>query len=203
MKLKKNITLNEALMFDLLSKILPIIIGWYIILDSSRHITSRNEAKSAIEDILKKIEDCLTESLKDWQAHCKEVHEKQENTVILNIQMMKFTRIKNLNSQLARYAITELKTSQIIDIKKVLTTSPPWKEFDNVTDKQNFLLKKLELSKSVQSKITKLLYDEFYNKYPPVIKPFISTKFKELIIWPSLILILLLIYLEALNIIFL
>lgn len=186
-------------MFDLFIKISPIVIGWFVILDTSRHITSRNEAKSAIEELIKNIEECLTESLKDWQVYCGNIKSGKTNEVLLNIQMMKFTRIKNLNLLINNYGLSELERSEVVKIKKVLTTTPEWKSYKNDAEYESFLRKKLEMSKVIQAETSQTLYRDFYTRYPAVVKPFVSTTLKEYIIWPALILFLLIMYFEALD----
>jgi hypothetical protein len=146
-----------------------LTVGWFIIFNANKYITSRNEAKVFTKDITNLIEDAIENSIEFWSDF--DVNNRDLNYLFFKKSSILISKIRSYINILNKYGINLDINLDIIEFKKLLTFAP-----DLATQNFSSELKKYKKIKIVESErmglslITKINND-FINKYKPTKSP--------------------------------
>jgi len=150
-----------------------LTIGWFIIFNANKYITSRNEAKVYTKDITSLIEDAIESSIEFWSNF--DADKKDLNYIFFKKSSILISKIRSYANILNLYGINLNINLDLIEFKKLLTFSP-----DQATQNFSSELKKYKKRKIVKSEkmglslITKI-NNEFIDKYKPTKSPLLHS----------------------------
>jgi len=176
--------------------IILVAVGWYVIFDSSKYLTSRNEAKSLINELTKLLESSFSDSVNYW-SHIDYSIDSQKTTITAKNALI-VKQIKAYRSLLENYDIMIISENDFIEMKKVLTLTPEKSIIDDSIEYEKFCNTKVKNSQYINSKLIYEIHNYFISKYKPVKKPilhyinfqFLQSPLFQAIIFSSVLMIL-------------
>ncbi|MCE7607960.1 hypothetical protein [Vibrio fluvialis] len=160
-----------------------IFVGWLVILHNTKFITSRNEAKSIVNDITKLIEQAVKDASLYWNSY--EKASKDEITLFTSKSLATVVQVRDYQKLLESYDITVLNSSKISQFKKLLTLTPD----AELTKPEHYK----ELNKYLNQRVIecqkyggKLIFDihtAFLTKHKPTTKSFTDLLFESNLSW--------------------
>jgi hypothetical protein len=153
-----------------------IVIGWFVLLNSTKYITSRNEAKSFVNDLTTLLETAFKESIEFWSVFSKKSTE--EKNAFYRKNNLTIIQIRDYKDLLKKYDIDILDRNTLKKIKDNLTLSPEIDISSDAEKTQSFILKKTSLAHREGSRYILSIHHAFLKKYLPTKKPLIEDIFK-------------------------
>jgi hypothetical protein len=162
-----------------LLSLIMLILGWFVLLNSTKYITSRNEAKSFVNDLTCLLEKAFKESIDFWSDFTNKTNE--ERNAFYKKNELTIHQIKDYRNLLINYDIYILSAKNIKMIKDNLTLSPESKIIQDIKedpDKHPFIKSKISMAHREGNKYILSVHKTFIEKYIPTKKPLIDNIFK-------------------------
>ncbi|WP_440875016.1 hypothetical protein [Thalassotalea sp. PLHSN55] len=159
-----------------LISLIMLILGWFVLLNSTKYITSRNEAKSYINDLTSLLENAFKESIEFWSVFSAKTVE--ERNTFYKTNDLKIRQIRDYKKLLENYDIIILNSHKLKKIKDNLTLSPETHIIEDPIKLKSYILKKTSMAHREGSKYIHSIHQAFLDKYPPTRKPLIENLFK-------------------------
>ncbi|MEZ8437598.1 hypothetical protein AB6D90_13985 [Vibrio splendidus] len=107
-----------------------LIIGWYVLLNSTKYITSRNEARSTLDDLNKLLDDSAENSVEFWANYSKKTA-TQKRAFFKNGSAVA-DQVRRYKELLSLYGLQVMQGSEVKQIKDLLTLDASKKERDEL-----------------------------------------------------------------------
>lgn len=156
-------------MFSLILPVILVILGWFILFNSAKHIASRAEAKVLINEVSNLIDETFHENIKVWVK----VREDGEFKVSLSLEqnLLKLKKLRIYLNSLNKYGVDALSSKDISRIKKLLTLSPDMETRKDNVSLEKFIVSKIKDTHRIHSEVIDKVHTSFNNCYPPVTTP--------------------------------
>jgi|GEM_PF-2788656 hypothetical protein len=162
-----------------------IIVGWIIVLNGAKHISTRSEIKSIIDSIRDLVTENRNQFIRHWMEY--KVENDIENRVYFKQSLYYLDTMKTYASILETYKIDTVSTLWIRQMNKFLTDTPTRDVRSDPVMFRSFVEHKIKGGNEHINQLIKCLYTEHQNKFKPTVVPAL-TSFK----WPLIVLALLL-----------
>ncbi|MGR6831202.1 hypothetical protein [Aliivibrio wodanis] len=149
-----------------------LLVGWFVVLNGTKYITSRNEAKSTLNDLNNILDDTCNNSSVFWSDFTSKTSTEKKSfykngTVLIG-------QIKRYKILLAKYGIEVLDSTSIRNIKENLTLAPSLQEIQDTSKLTIFLDKKTYVANTLFNKIILDNNYSFMNLHKPVHEPLLD-----------------------------
>lgn len=149
-----------------------LIIGWFILLNGTKYITSRNESKSTLNELNNILDDACKDSTEFWSNFStKSPSEKKafyKNGTVLSVQ------IKRYKTLLSNYGIDVLESDSTRRIKENLTLGPSNNELGDAKRLAVFMENKTYVANTLFNKVILDNNYSFMKLHKPVHEPILD-----------------------------
>ncbi|WP_283597386.1 hypothetical protein [Photobacterium phosphoreum] len=163
---------NYGVLISVGCSFLFLLVGWFIVLNGTKYITSRNEARATLNDLNKLLDETSKSALSFWLDYEKKDLIKKQ--IFYKNSLSVITQIRHYKEILSYYGLDILSEKEIQDFKKLLTLSPS-QSIEKDKDKLKQFFKDKILKSGTSMHIIILNNNKvFLAHHKPVQKPFID-----------------------------
>ncbi|TPB47559.1 hypothetical protein [Vibrio parahaemolyticus] len=146
-----------------------LVIGWYVVLNSTKYITSRNECRTIIEQLNSLLDDSAQKIREEWSSYDSKSKDQRREIVRSGVAASK--QIRRYRKLLLEYGLEVLPEDDMTKIKEVMTLEPSKSERIKLT---GFITAKLATSDKLFERVILDNSFAFLTAHKPTHKPLLE-----------------------------
>lgn len=154
---------------------LLLIIGWFVILNSAKHIATRSEAKIILNDITSSIKEKLEEASNHWVDYRTNGKKPLERAFYLQKSLIFIGYLRQQKELLNNYDIEAFDEEHIVKLKLYLTETPDSEVNEDAIKRQCFTAEKITNLTRQSYSIIKFANNEYTKKFKPTNEPLLKS----------------------------
>lgn len=149
-----------------------VIMGWYVLFNSAKHISTRSEARTIVNDLILIIKEQNKTTIDYWSEY--NTIEKQKNSLYQKNAVFFISMIRQYENTLKKYNLVTFEVDGIELLKRALTESPDHETRNDDEILSSFRYRKVVEVTGLSQKVIKKIHNEYSEKYIPVTTPVLS-----------------------------
>ncbi|MGR5444220.1 hypothetical protein ACPV47_04920 [Vibrio jasicida] len=160
---------NYGVLISIASSFSFLVIGWYVVLNSTKYITSRNECRTIVEQLNSLLDDSAQKNRDEWSAYHSKSNDQKRAMVRSGTTVS--SQIRRYRKLLLEYGLDVLPENDMTKIKEAMTLEPSKSERSKLNE---FVSQKLAASDALFEKVILDNSFAFLTAHKPTHKPLLE-----------------------------
>lgn len=160
---------NYGVLVSATFSFLFLFVGWFVILNSTKYITSRNESKSSLNELNQLIDKTFESSVEFWSEFNEKTEEQRR--AFIKRSLTAHSQLKRYRELLKHYGLEILPENELRRVKSLLTMLPSKDEKNSTKALELFLEQKVTSSNAICNQLILDNSYAFMHLHTPVHSP--------------------------------
>lgn len=146
-----------------------LTLGWFVIFNGTKYITSRNEAKSYVQDYTDLITSSVDNSFEFWGDYLSK--KPSEKNLYIKKNKIVLSKLASYIVLLEKYGLEFNVKKDMFKLKQAYTLTPDTETIDDKDKIDVFLSSKILTCEKTALILIQSINNSFTRKYPPTVTP--------------------------------